>query len=80
MTADVPVAQSVEELSAEYKHLIIHDRGQAIRTAVTCAGANGVVLVAGKGHETEQIIGDERRPWSDITALQELAASQREQI
>ena len=42
-----------------------HDREVAIRTAIEQARAGDVVLVAGKGHETEQIIGSERRPFSD---------------
>lgn len=44
---------------------VIHDRAQAIRTAVEQATADDVVLVAGKGHEDDQIYGTERRPFSD---------------
>lgn len=49
-------------------------RGVAIREVVTGAGAKDVVLVAGKGHEDYQIVGAERRPFSDrdyVAALQE---------
>jgi UDP-N-acetylmuramoyl-L-alanyl-D-glutamate--2,6-diaminopimelate ligase len=41
------------------------DRERAIRRAFDGAGPGDVVLVAGKGHETGQIIGDETRPFSD---------------
>jgi len=41
------------------------DRRQAIRKAVSMAGKADVVLIAGKGHEDYQIIGSERRPFSD---------------
>jgi UDP-N-acetylmuramoyl-L-alanyl-D-glutamate--2,6-diaminopimelate ligase len=44
---------------------IIHDRGDAIRHALTLAREGDVVLVAGKGHENYQIVGAERRPFSD---------------
>ncbi len=44
---------------------VIHDRAQAIETAVREAGANDVVVVAGKGHEDYQIVGSERRDFSD---------------
>ncbi len=43
----------------------IGDRAEAIRTAVAMMGAGDVVLVAGKGHETGQIIGDRVLPFSD---------------
>ena len=42
-----------------------HDRGRAIRTAVSQARAGDVVLVAGKGHETTQTYGREVRDFSD---------------
>ena len=42
-----------------------HDRDRAIRQAVAQALPGDVVLIAGKGHETEQIVGNERRPFSD---------------
>jgi UDP-N-acetylmuramoyl-L-alanyl-D-glutamate--2,6-diaminopimelate ligase len=41
------------------------DRRQAIRRAVAMAKESDVVLIAGKGHEDYQVIGSERRPFSD---------------
>ena len=43
----------------------IADRAEAIRTAVGAMGRGDVVLVAGKGHETGQIVGDKVLPFSD---------------
>ncbi|HEX9140343.1 MAG TPA: UDP-N-acetylmuramoyl-L-alanyl-D-glutamate--2,6-diaminopimelate ligase [Steroidobacteraceae bacterium] len=47
---------------------VIHDRAQAIRAALALLGAGDVLLVAGKGHESYQLIGSERRPFSDLAA------------
>lgn len=44
---------------------VVHDRAEAIRTAIAEAGADDVVVVAGKGHETTQTIGKEVRAFSD---------------
>jgi UDP-N-acetylmuramoyl-L-alanyl-D-glutamate--2,6-diaminopimelate ligase len=41
------------------------DRRAAIATAIQGARAGDVVLVAGKGHESVQIVGNEQRPFSD---------------
>jgi UDP-N-acetylmuramoyl-L-alanyl-D-glutamate--2,6-diaminopimelate ligase len=41
------------------------DRRQAIRKAVAMADETDVVLIAGKGHEDYQIVGSEKRPFSD---------------
>ncbi|HVI28447.1 MAG TPA: UDP-N-acetylmuramoyl-L-alanyl-D-glutamate--2,6-diaminopimelate ligase [Hansschlegelia sp.] len=43
----------------------IGDRRRAIETAVSEAGPGDVVLIAGKGHETGQIVGDRTLPFSD---------------
>ena len=51
---------------------VIHDRRAAIRAALECARPSDVVLVAGKGHETEQIQGAERRPFDDRAVAAEL--------
>ena len=47
------------------------DRTAAIHAAIDEAGANDVVLIAGKGHESEQIIGDEVRPFSDLQTVRQ---------
>ena len=56
----------------------IGDRHEAIRSAIADLGAGDVLLIAGKGHETGQIIGDRVVPFSDqeavAAALKELAA------
>ncbi len=42
------------------------DRAAAIKHAVSAAGDSDVVLIAGKGHENYQIIGDQRSDFSDV--------------
>jgi len=44
---------------------VIHDRGEAIGTALKEATAGDIVLIAGKGHEDYQIYGQTRRSFSD---------------
>ena len=51
------------------------DRGAAIRRALGEAAPGDVVVLAGKGHETYQEIGGERRPFDDaVEARRALAA------
>jgi UDP-N-acetylmuramoyl-L-alanyl-D-glutamate--2,6-diaminopimelate ligase len=44
---------------------VIRDRAAAIRHAIRSAGHEDIVLIAGKGHESAQIVGAEARPFSD---------------
>jgi UDP-N-acetylmuramoyl-L-alanyl-D-glutamate--2,6-diaminopimelate ligase len=44
---------------------IVEDRAQAIYTALERARAGDVVVIAGKGHEPYQIIGERRYPFDD---------------
>jgi UDP-N-acetylmuramoyl-L-alanyl-D-glutamate--2,6-diaminopimelate ligase len=46
----------------------IADRNEAIRTAVAGLQAGDALLIAGKGHETGQIVGDQVLPFSDHEA------------
>jgi UDP-N-acetylmuramoyl-L-alanyl-D-glutamate--2,6-diaminopimelate ligase len=45
------------------------DRRAAIEQAILTAHENDVVVIAGKGHETGQIVGDETRPFSDVEVV-----------
>jgi UDP-N-acetylmuramoyl-L-alanyl-D-glutamate--2,6-diaminopimelate ligase len=47
------------------------DRAAAIGQAIALAGPSDIVLIAGKGHETYQIVGTEQRHFDDV----EVAAS-----
>ncbi len=47
----------------------IGDRREAIRSAIAALRAGDVLLIAGKGHETGQIIGDRVVPFSDHEAV-----------
>ena len=68
-------AQIVEEILAGLPsgvdYTVEHDRAQAIRQGITQAAPGDVVLIAGKGHEDYQIIGDERRDFSDLAVAED---------
>jgi UDP-N-acetylmuramoyl-L-alanyl-D-glutamate--2,6-diaminopimelate ligase len=76
--SEEPAAIRAAILAAAPGAAEIGDRREAIRTAIADLRAGDVLLIAGKGHETGQIIGDRTIPFSDheavATALKELAA------
>ncbi|HKQ31549.1 MAG TPA: UDP-N-acetylmuramoyl-L-alanyl-D-glutamate--2,6-diaminopimelate ligase [Burkholderiales bacterium] len=71
LTNDNPRTEKPEAIVADIRAgmtsapLIVPDRAQAIALAIANAGADDIVLVAGKGHEEYQQIGAERLPYSD---------------
>lgn len=68
VTSDNPRSEdplAIAQAAAPSGATIVLDRREAIRRAIEDAAAGDVVVVAGKGHETYQIVGDERRPFDD---------------
>ena len=53
-------------LAAAPGALEIADRAEAIRTGVKLLQAGDILMIAGKGHETGQIVGDRVLPFSDM--------------
>ena len=81
-TSDNPRSENPEEIIKDveagvapenYKKTIsITDRKQAIKTACKLANQRDIILIAGKGHETYQIIGDVRSDFDDFKIVNEL--------
>ncbi|MBB6379821.1 UDP-N-acetylmuramoyl-L-alanyl-D-glutamate--2,6-diaminopimelate ligase [Pseudonocardia eucalypti] len=69
--ATIRAAMRAGALAAPPKGEVIEvgDRRDAIAEAVRRARAGDVLVVAGKGHESGQLIGAERRPFSDVDEL-----------
>ena len=82
-TSDNPRSEDPEAILAEVekglaasgatKYLKIADRREAIRTAIGLANPGVVVVIAGKGHETTQVIGGQILPFDDRLVAAELA-------
>ena len=49
----------------------IGDRAEAIRVGVAALGPGDILVVAGKGHESGQIVGDRTLPFQDSDAVRE---------
>ncbi len=88
ITSDNPRSEDpvsiIKDVKAGFKksgnknYIVIPDRREAIFKAVSIAEEGDFVIIAGKGHEEYQIIGDERIPFSDRevaeSALEERSA------
>ncbi|WP_250656828.1 UDP-N-acetylmuramoyl-L-alanyl-D-glutamate--2,6-diaminopimelate ligase [Alkalimarinus coralli] len=78
VTDDNPRGESPEEVvkdifsgfTEKENVRVIHDRQDAIETALTEASANDMVLVAGKGHEDYQEIAGQRLYFSDLAVVE----------
>ena len=62
------IADIVSGLSNADRATVIEDRAAAIAWTISNADSADVILIAGKGHENYQLIGDERRNFSDFDA------------
>jgi UDP-N-acetylmuramoyl-L-alanyl-D-glutamate--2,6-diaminopimelate ligase len=83
VTDDNPRSEAPELIAAEVLAgvppgalaRVVHDRGAAIRAALDEAGDGDVVLIAGKGHEDYQLVGDRRLSFSDREAARAALAA-----
>ncbi|HEX9305513.1 MAG TPA: UDP-N-acetylmuramoyl-L-alanyl-D-glutamate--2,6-diaminopimelate ligase [Thermoanaerobaculia bacterium] len=83
-TSDNPRSEDPEAILAEVeaglvasgatKYLKVADRREAIRTAIDLANPGTVVVIAGKGHERIQVIGDRSIPFDDRDVAAEYAS------
>ena len=73
LTSDNPRSENPDEIISDIKQglesadkaITEPSRAQAIKWAIHNAGQGDVVLVAGKGHEAFQVVGDLKLPFSD---------------
>lgn len=66
------VDEIAQGIQTPHPYLKITDRARAIAQALTWANADDIVLIAGKGHETYQQIGQERFYFSDKDVVHQL--------
>ena len=81
-TSDNPRSEDPEQIltdmqeglqtAAKRKAVTITDRREAIKTAISFAKAEDIVLVAGKGHEKYQEIKGVKHPFDDKKVVQEM--------
>ncbi|MDF7775904.1 UDP-N-acetylmuramoyl-L-alanyl-D-glutamate--2,6-diaminopimelate ligase [Sphingomonas sp. AOB5] len=69
-----PAAIRREVLKGAPDAIEIGDRRGAIAAAIHLAGPEDIVLLAGKGHEQGQIVGDRVLPFDDVNVARECAA------
>ena len=69
----------VRDIQAGMRHpeaaAVIRDRRTAIAHTLAEAAPGDIVLIAGKGHEDVQIVGAEKRPFSDRDVARECLSS-----
>jgi len=68
--SEEPAAIRAEILAAAPGAVEVGDRAEAIRRAVGELARGDVLLVAGKGHESGQIVGDRVLPFTDHAAVE----------
>jgi UDP-N-acetylmuramoyl-L-alanyl-D-glutamate--2,6-diaminopimelate ligase len=68
------ILDDIERGMEDAPRLRLSDRREAIRTALTEGRPDDLVLLAGKGHETYQIIGTEKRPFDERAIVHEILA------
>ena len=66
------VIGGMEENGGDYE--VVPDRREAIARGIALVGEGDILLVAGKGHETMQILGTDLHHFDDRTVVREILA------
>jgi UDP-N-acetylmuramoyl-L-alanyl-D-glutamate--2,6-diaminopimelate ligase len=74
VTQDNPRTESPEQILADIlsggaPDLVESDRERAIRLGLESLHSEDILLIAGKGHEEYQIIGETAHPFSDVQVV-----------
>jgi UDP-N-acetylmuramoyl-L-alanyl-D-glutamate--2,6-diaminopimelate ligase len=69
-----PAAIRRDILAGAPDALEVPGRREAIAAAVAEAGSDDIILLAGKGHEQGQVVGDKVLPFDDVAVARECAA------
>ena len=72
--SEVPAAIRAEVLAKAPGAIEVGDRAEAIRVAMSELRAGDLLVIAGKGHETYQIVGDKTYPFDDAEVARQIAA------
>ncbi|MBS1626334.1 MAG: UDP-N-acetylmuramoyl-L-alanyl-D-glutamate--2,6-diaminopimelate ligase [Bacteroidetes bacterium] len=82
LTSDNPRTENPLEIIADMEHglttaakkkyISISDRKEAIKTAVSLANAEDIILIAGKGHEKYQDVNGIKHPFDDKEKLKQM--------
>jgi UDP-N-acetylmuramoyl-L-alanyl-D-glutamate--2,6-diaminopimelate ligase len=65
---------------SDQRVMTIPDRHDAIVNAIELARAGDLVLIAGKGHEKTQVIGDKTLPFDDVAIARDALARRRTRV
>ena len=85
ITSDNPRKEDPQEIVSQIeegikktngKYTCIVDRVEAMEHAVQIANKNDIIILAGKGHETYQIIGDKKKPFDEKEIIKKIIDSQ----
>lgn len=88
VTNDNPRTESPGDIAAEIEsgmrdtpgaYSVSLDREEAIACAVRSASSKDVIVIAGKGHEDYQIIGEQRLPFDDRAVARRALAARRQE-
>ncbi|MFL5401896.1 MAG: glutamate ligase domain-containing protein, partial [Gemmatimonadales bacterium] len=71
------IIDDIEQGMGGMPHLRIPDRLAAIHTALDQGRTGDTILLAGKGHETYQVIGTEKLPFDEREIVQRLVRGAR---
>ncbi len=79
LTNDNPRGETPESIVAQIRSGMdrpadaeILDRREAIAFAIRSADAKDLIIIAGKGHETFQVMGDQTLPFDDLSVAEEI--------
>lgn len=64
------IVEAMESAGGKYEAVV--DRGEAIAFAIDISRKDDVILIAGKGHETTQIIGKVETPFNEAEIVREI--------